>query len=309
VVPVRAVVVPRFGDPDVVEIGDAPLPTCPGGEVLVRVDFGGLGPWDAARRRGELGGELPYIPGAEFAGTVAGDSGDAAGFHDGEPVYGFPGLTGCHAEYVACPAEALAPLPAVISPADAAGTPVPALTAEHGLTEVLKVRPRDRVLITAAAGALGHFAVQLARLAGAEVVATAAARDHEFVHRLGAVEVVDHDDPDWPERVRTLPRGRPTQVLVCSRSTVAAAARAAAPGGVIATPVGGPLPEGGEATWQRYTARPSGAHLIRLAPRFSDGSLVVELGRRFDWRDTAESHRYVEDDEVRGTVVLEIGDA
>ena len=305
----RAVVVPRFGDPDVAEMGEAPLPTCPNGEVLVRVAFGGLGPWDAARRRGEMGGDVPYIPGAEFAGTVAGDSGDAAGFHDGEPVYGFPGLGDCHAEYVACPAESLAPVPAVVSLADAAGAPLPVLTARQGLIDVLKVRPHDRVLITAAAGALGHFAVQLARLLDAEVVATASERDHEFVHRLGAVEVVDHDDPDWPARVRELPRGLPTQVLVCNRTTVEAAARACAAGGVIATPVGGPLPEGGEATWQRYTARPSGAQLIRMAPRFDDGSLVVEIGRRFDWRDTADSHRYVEDDRTRGTVVLEIGDA
>lgn len=305
----RAVVVPRFGEPGVVEMGDAPLPTCPNGEVLVRVAFGGLGPWDAARRRGELGGEVPYIPGAEFSGTVAGDSGDEAGFHDGEPVYGFPRLTDCHAEYVACPAESLAPLPAGMSLADAAGTPLPALTALQGLTEVLNVRPRDRVLITDAAGGLGHFAVQHARLLGVEVVATAGAADHEFVHRLGAVEVVDQDDPDWPERVRELPRGLPTQVLVCGRATVPAAARSCAAGGIIATPVGGPLPEGGAASWRRYTARPNGAHLIRMAPRFDDGSLVVELGRRYDWRDSAEAHREVEQGRLRGTVVLEIGDA
>ena len=72
-----------------------------------RASLGWSGPW-------------PYIPGAEFAGLVEGHSGDEAGFHDGEPVYGYPSLTGCYAQYVACPAERLAPIPAGLARTDAA---------------------------------------------------------------------------------------------------------------------------------------------------------------------------------------------
>ncbi|HKC29202.1 MAG TPA: zinc-binding dehydrogenase [Jatrophihabitans sp.] len=305
----RAVVARRFGDPDVLEMAEIPLPQPAEDEVLVRVAFAGAGDWDLAYRRGERGGTVPYVPGAEFSGTVVGDTGDAASFQDGEPVYGHCGLTGAYAEYVRCPAEALAPLPAAMSLADAAAAPYPVLAAIDGLSEILQVQRLDRVLVTAGASGLGHVAVQFARLLGAEVVATARTRDHEFVHRCGAVEVVDHDDPEWPERVAELPRGLPLKVLVCSNETIAAAARACAAGGMIATPVGASHPEGGDVKWRPYDVRPSGSELIRMGPRFDDGSLAVQVEKRFDWRDAADAHRYLEEQPTRGTLVLEIADA
>jgi NADPH:quinone reductase-like Zn-dependent oxidoreductase len=308
-VAMRAVVAQRFGDPDVLEMGEVALPRPGDGEVLVRVAFAGMGDWDLAYRRGERGGDAPYVPGAEFSGTVVGNTGDEAGFQDGEPVYGHCGLTGSYAEYVVCPAEAIAPLPAALSLADAAAAPYPALTAVQGLSQILHVERADRVLITAGASGLGHLAVQLARLLGAEVVATASAHDHEFAHRLGAAEVVDHDQPDWPERVAELPRGLPLKVLVCSAETMDAAKRACAAGGTIASPVGGSPGAGDHMTWRSYDVHPSGSELIRMGPRFDDGSLAVQIEKRYDWRDAAEAHRYLEAQSTRGTLVLEIGDA
>ena len=79
------------------------------GRVLVRCSSGcsplGWAPGDASLRRGGWTGPLPYVPGGEFAGVVEGDSGDEAGPHDGSPVYGYPGLTGCYAQYLRCPVE------------------------------------------------------------------------------------------------------------------------------------------------------------------------------------------------------------
>ena len=203
----QVIMVSRFGDPDVLEVGEADLPRPRSGEALVRVLAAGVGPWDAALRRGGWTGSLPYVPGGEFAGVVEGDSGDEAGLHDGAPVYGYPGLTGCYAQYVSCPVEKLAPIPAGLPITDAAAAPIDALTAEQGLTDVLGIGAGDSILITAAAGGLGHFAVQLARILGALVVATASPQHHEFVHRLGAAEVVDHTKPGWPEQVRELTNG------------------------------------------------------------------------------------------------------
>ena len=108
----QAIMVSRYGGPDVLEVSETEIPRPGPGEVLVRVLAAGVGPWDTSVRSGNLGGELPVIPGAEFAGVVVGDTGDDADFEDGEPVYGYPGLTGCYAEYVTCPAEQLAPVPA-----------------------------------------------------------------------------------------------------------------------------------------------------------------------------------------------------
>ena len=189
----QAIMVSEPGGPEVLRVGETDIPRPDRGEVLVRVLAAGVGPWDAYLRRGGWSGPWPYIPGAEFAGLVEGHSGDEAGFHDGEPVYGYPSLTGCYAQYVTCPAERLAAIPAGLAATDAAAVPVDGLTAEQGLADVLGAGAGDRVLITAAAGGMGHLAVQIARALGATVAATASPQHHEFVHKGGAAVVVDHN--------------------------------------------------------------------------------------------------------------------
>ena len=296
----QVIKVSRFGDPDVLEVGEADLPKLGSGEVLVRVLAAGVGPWDAALRRGGWTGSLPYVPGGEFAGVVEGDSGDDAGLHDGAPVYGYPGLTGCYAQYVSCPVEQLAPIPAGLPMTDAAAAPIDALTAEQGLTDVLGTGAGDSVLITAAAGGLGHFAVQIARILGALVVATASPQHHEFVHRLGAAEVVDHTKPDWPEQVRELTNGGAGKVLACAAPTIDGAARAARDGALIATPVRADYPGAQRVRWQQYNGQPRGSRLIRMAPWFDDGSLTVTVQARYYWYDAAEAHRVVEQGHTQG---------
>jgi NADPH:quinone reductase-like Zn-dependent oxidoreductase len=300
----QAIVVNEFGGPDVLQPGQAERPAPGPGELLVRVQAAGVGPWDAALRRGELGGSLPYIPGGEFAGIVTGDEGGGAGFDDGTPVYGYPGLTGCYAEYVTCPIEQLAPIPSALDVVEAAAVPIDGLTAEQGLTDILGVGPGDQVLITAGAGGLGHFAVQIARALGAEVVATASPGNHEFLHRLGAAVVVDHTVPSWPDEVRKVTDGGAAKVLACAALTLDGAARAARAGAAIATPVHAPLPEGGDVHWHQYNGAPSGSRLIRLAPWFDRADLAVQLSGRYYWQDAAAAHRAVEQGHTRGKIAL-----
>ena len=104
----QVIMVSEFGGPEVLELGEADIPQPHSGEVLVRVIAAGVGPWDASLRRGGWAGSLPYVPGGEFSGVVVGDTGADAALDDGVPVYGYPGLTGCYAQYVTCPAEKLA---------------------------------------------------------------------------------------------------------------------------------------------------------------------------------------------------------
>ena len=151
----RAITVAKFGGPEVLQVSDVERPVPGPGEVLVRVLAAGVGPWDAHLRSGGWTGPLPYIPGGEFAGVVEGDSGQDADFDNGTPVYGYPGLTGCYAQYVVCPVEQMAPLPAGLPMTDAAGVPVDGMTAIQGLTDVLGISRGDQVLVTAAAGGLG----------------------------------------------------------------------------------------------------------------------------------------------------------
>lgn len=303
----RAITVSEPGGPEVLQVGTTELPEPKPGEVLVRVVSAGVGPWDAAIRQGSLGVPVPLIPGAEFAGTVVGDTGAESSFEDGEPVYGYPGLTGCYAEYVTCPAEQLAPIPEGLDGTDAAAVPVDGMTALQGLTDVLGLSAGDDVLITAGSGGLGHLAVQIARVFGANVIATGSPHNHDFLHELGAAEVVDHTKEDWPEQVRALTGGGAECVLACAAPTLAGAARATRDGGVIATPVTtGDLPEGDRVDWRRYDGQPSGTSLIRMAPWFNDGSLAVHIARRYFFTDAAAAHRDMESGHTRGKLLLVI---
>jgi NADPH:quinone reductase-like Zn-dependent oxidoreductase len=239
---------------------------------------------------------------------VEGDTGTDAGLYDGAPVYGCTGLTGCYAQYLTCPIEQLAPVPAGLPIADAAGVPIDALTADQGLTDVLGVGAGDQVLITAAAGGLGHFAVQMARIFGAVVVATASPQHHEFVHNLGAATVVDHTQPDWPDEVRKVTDGGADRVLACAAPTLGGAVRAARDGALLATPVHAELPSSERVRWQQYDGQPRGSRLIRMAPRFDDGSLSVSVQARYFWHDAAEAHRDIEGGHTRGKIVLIVDD-
>jgi len=287
----QAIMVSQSGGPEVLQVGEVPVPQPGPDEVLVRVLAAGVGPWDVSLRSGGWTGSLPYIPGGDFAGFVEGDTGASAGLYDGAPVYGCPGLTGCYAQYLTCPAEQLAPVPA--------GLPI---------ADVLGVGAGEQVLITAGAGGLGHFAVQIARILGAVVVATASPRHHEFVHDLGAATVVDHTNPDWPDEVREVTDGGADRVLACAAPTLEGAARAARDGALLATPVHADLPRSERVRWQQYDGQPSGSRLIRMAPRFDDGSLSVTVQTRYDWHDAAQAHRDIEGGHTRGKIILIVDD-
>ncbi len=304
----QAIMVSQFGGPEVLQVAEVPVPQPGPDEVLVRVLAAGVGPWDVSLRSGGWTGSLPYIPGGDFAGFVEGDTGASAGLYDGAPVYGCPGLTGCYAQYLTCPAEQLAPVPAGLPIADAAGVPIDALTADQGLTDVLGVGAGDQVLITAGAGGLGHFAVQIARVLGAVVVATASPQHHEFVHNLGAAMVVDHTKPDWPDEVRKVTDGGADRVLACAAPTLEGAARAARDGALVATPVHAELPRSERVRWQQYDGQPSGSRLIRMAPRFDDGSQSVTVQTRYYWHDAAQAHRDIEGGHTHGKIILIVDD-
>lgn len=306
----QAIMVDKAGGPEVLQVSETEIPQPGPDEVLVRVLAAGVGPWDAHLRSGEIPVPLPYIPGAEFAGVVEGDTGASVALDDGQPVYGYPGLTGCYAQYVTCPGEQLAPIPAGLSAVEAATVPVDGLTALQGLTEVLGVRDGDRVLITAGAGGVGHLAVQIARALGVTVIATASPQHHEFLHSLGAAVVIDHTRPDWPQQVRDdATDGGAELVLACAAPTLAGASQAARDGATIATPVHAPeYPGADRVRWHGYDGQPSGSNLIRMAPWFDNGSLSVEIARRYDWHDAAEAHRDIEQGHTRGKLVLIVDD-
>ncbi|HEY0278836.1 MAG TPA: NADP-dependent oxidoreductase [Solirubrobacterales bacterium] len=188
----------EFGDPGVLRQEDVDQPVPGAGEVRLRVAATSFNPVDGGIRGGYLQEPfpmtLPHTPGIDVAGTVDALGEGVASVAVGDAVVAFLSMTadGAAAEYVITPADVLAPAPTAIPLADAAAFPMVGLTAWQALSDDAKLEAGQRVLINGAGGAVGGYAVQLAKRAGAYVIATASPRSSERVASAGADEVIDH---------------------------------------------------------------------------------------------------------------------
>src|SRR3954449_4247236 len=187
-----------YGDADVLRYEDVEQPVPGTGEVRVHVAATTFNPVDDGIRGGYLQGPfpvtLPHIPGIDVAGTVDSLGEGVENVAVGDAVIGFLPMTedGAAAEYAIAPAEILAPAPSTIPLTDAAALPMVGLTAWQALFDDAGLAAGQRVLINGAGGAVGAYAVQLAKHAGAHVIATASPRSSERVASAGADEVIDH---------------------------------------------------------------------------------------------------------------------
>ncbi|MFJ9575469.1 NADP-dependent oxidoreductase [Streptomyces sp. NPDC101191] len=202
----RAVVVEQWGGPENLVEREVERPEPGLNEVLVRVHAAGVNPVDWKTRAGGAlieWGELPAV-GWDVSGTVEAVGPGVGIFRPGDEVFGmplFPRQAGGYAEYVVAPARHLARKPASLSHVEAAALPLAALTAWQALVDAADVRPGERVLVHAAAGGVGHFAVQIAKARGAYVIGTASAAKHDLVRELGADEVVDYREERFEDVV------------------------------------------------------------------------------------------------------------
>ncbi|MEH0474823.1 NADP-dependent oxidoreductase [Streptomyces sp. B21-097] len=194
----KAVRFHEYGDPSVLRQEDVERPVPGSGQVLVRVAATSFNGVDGNIRGGFMQGPipvaLPHTPGIDVSGTVAALGEDVAGLEVGDQVVGFLPMTGdgAAAEYVVAPAGILTSAPRSIPLSDAAALPLVGLTAWQALFDHAKLTTGQRVLINGAGGSVGGYAVQLAKNAGAYVIATAGPRSREHVEAAGADEVVDH---------------------------------------------------------------------------------------------------------------------
>jgi NADPH:quinone reductase-like Zn-dependent oxidoreductase len=177
------------------------------GEILARVQAAGVTPtelqWYPTTHTSDGGKRTGAIPGHEFSGIVEAVGRDVDPGLVGHEVFGLNDwfADGATAEYCVAQASGIAPKPNHLSHAEAASVPIGALTAWQGLFDRARLRAGERVLIHGASGSVGIFAVQLARRAGASVIATASARNAEFLRQLGAERVIDYHSGSFEEHV------------------------------------------------------------------------------------------------------------
>ncbi|MGW1124275.1 NADP-dependent oxidoreductase [Streptomyces sp. NPDC002526] len=310
----RALTQDTAGSPDVLRLVETPRPRPDRGEILVRVHAAGVNPADwKTRERGVFadGTALPFTLGFDVSGVVEAVGDGVTLFRPGDAVFGmprFPHPAGAYAEYVTAPARHFAPRPRGLGHIEAGALPLAALTAWQALVDTAGVRPGDRVLIHAAAGGVGHLAVQIAKARGAYVIGTAGAAKHELLRSLGADELIDYRTRDFAETVRDV------DVVVdgIGGPSWARSLRTLRPGGTLVSllPPDDAFPaEEAEAVGVRAVfmlVEPDHAGLRAVASLVEDGHLRVIVDEVFPLEEAAKAHAHGETGRTTGKIVLSV---
>jgi len=305
----KAVRFHEFGTPEVLRYEDADRPVAGEGQVLIRVAGSAFNPADNGIRGGTLPFpvSLPHVPGYDVSGTVEALGGGVTAFRVGDRVIGFIPMSedGSAAEYVVAPAEALAAAPTRIDLVDAAALPSVGLTAWQALFDLAGLTSGQRLLIIGAGGAVGGYAIQLAKHAGAHVIATASPRSHDAVAAAGADQVIDHTEAGVLASV-----AEPVDVLLnlapITPDEFAALVPLVRDGGiVVATTAWMPTP-GDEERGVRAAGvfvRSDADQLAHLVALVDGGQLRVEVTQRVPLSELPAVHARAAAGELRGKVV------
>jgi NADPH:quinone reductase-like Zn-dependent oxidoreductase len=308
----KAALFHRYGDSDVLRYDDIDRPTPGAGQVLVKVAATSFNPVDAGIRGGYLSEVFaigfPHTPGVDVAGTIAQVGDEVTDWNVGDAVIGLLPMAapGAAAEFVVAPAEVLTAAPQSVPLADAAALPAVGLTAWQLIVELAAVKPGQSILINGAGGAVGGYAVQLAKEAGAVVTATAKAANADRLRRYGADRLVDYLDYATPPLVVD---GAPFDVVLNLVSTTpeqtAALVDLVADGGaLIGTMTAGPEhPERGVRA-QRIFVRSDAAQLAGLVDRVDHGRLHIDVADRRPLSDIAAVHDEADAGRLIGKTIL-----
>jgi NADPH:quinone reductase-like Zn-dependent oxidoreductase len=307
----KAVRYHSYGDSDVLVYEDADRPVAGTGQVVVQVAGTSFNPVDPVIRAGLLREvfpvAFPHIPNVDVAGVITEVGEGVSGWRAGDAVVAFLPMTapGAAAEYAAVPAEALAAAPRTIDLADAAALPAVGLTAWQALFEHADVKAGQSVLINGAGGAVGGYAVQLAKRAGADVTATASARSLDRIRSYGANRIIDYTATPVPEAVA----GRRFDVVLnlvpTSPQETARLVDLVTDGAVfVSTTTPGPDDAGRGVRTVRVFARSDAAQLTELVARVDAGELMIEVAERRPLADLAAVHDESTAGRLSGKTVL-----
>jgi NADPH2:quinone reductase len=312
---VRAVLLTGFGGPERLEPAEVPDPVPGPGQLLVRVRAAAVNPVDYQTRRGDYADAvaLPSIIGSDVSGTVEAVGPGVRDFEAGDDVYAMPRLfagAGGYAQYTVLEEAIVARKPASLSHEEAACIPCAGGTAWECLVRRGGLRVGETVLVHAAAGGVGSLAVQIAKAAGARVLATCSARSREFVEGLGADVVIDYAAEDYVEAVDR--EGGADLVLdTIGGDAVARAGEVLRPSGRLVSIVDIPIPQSLLPYWERnlsahFVFVPSDrSNLDALRSLLERGQVRALVDSVLPLSRVAEAHERLERGGVRGKIVLD----
>lgn len=302
---IHAVRYTKLGPASVLSYDTIAKPRPRAGEVLVRVRAAGVNPIDWKLRSGRFGQReptAPVIPGFDLSGDVAALGPGVAGFAVGDAVFAVIDDQGAYAEYAVVPTKQLVRKPANASYAEVAAIPTAGLTALQAV-DALDLQPGETVVIQGASGGVGHFAVQLAKLEGARVVAVASGANERFVRGLGADEFVDYRE----QAVEDVVKDADAVLDAVGGDTLAHSYQLLKQGGRILSVAG--RMDAAKLAARRLEGRTLGmdgnaADLQRLADLVAAGKLHVEVAKTLPLADARAAHEESETGHARGKIVL-----
>jgi NADPH:quinone reductase-like Zn-dependent oxidoreductase len=309
----RAWAIDAHGGPEQMRLRELRVPMPKPRDVLIRMHFAEVGDWDILVREGTwpMNRPFPMILGLAGAGTVAAIGSDVKDFAEGDVVYtySYPLYdNGAWAEYMLVPASYVARVPASLELTRAGAVPIVSLTAHECLTSLLDVRRGDVVLITAAAGGVGHLAVQIAARLGAHVVATASRRNFDFVQDLGAKTVIDYAAEDVVDVIRSkFPNGVDKVLNGVGGDTAKDLVRTLRPGGRMIDLTGSAsILSPGVHVDVDYIVESDGDRLARLAQIIDSERILVEIQEVIPFDGAPYALEAIAAKHVRGKLVLKI---
>lgn len=314
----KAIAITSYGGRERLGFMDLPTPAPAAGEVLIRIRASGVNPVDWKIREGMLANRMPnifpLIIGLECAGDVVQCGEGVTRVAEGDRVFAYARKEtlhdGTYAEFIALPQSSVTRLPRALSYEEGASIPLAALTAWQALFEMGGLKAGQTVLVHAGAGGTGGFAVQLARHAGARIIATASAPNHDYVRGLGAHEAIDYTRVDFRDAVRdAAPQGVDLVYDTVGGDVQVRSADVVKPGGMLVSILAfadeAALQQKGIQT--RYLfVRPVAEHLDALARLIEAGHLRTHLARVLPWTEAAAAHELIEGGHTRGKIVLRI---
>jgi NADPH:quinone reductase-like Zn-dependent oxidoreductase len=301
----------EFGPPEAMILERIPRPSPGPGEVLVHVHAAGVGPWDGWIRAGKsaLPQPLPLTLGSDLSGTVAAVGSGVSEIALGDDAFGVtnPQFVGAYAEYAVASAGMLAKKPSSLSYAEAASVPVVAVTAWQGLFEHARLEAGQTVVIHGAAGNVGAYAVQLAHRAGVRAIATAGAKDIQYVRSLGADKVLDYHTQHFEEEVKDA-----DAVLdLVGGETQLRSFQVLRPGGKLISAVSQPDQQRAKdhaITAAFFLVEVTTERLRRIAELIDRGELKTGVGAVLPLRDARDAHMMLErrKPQPKGKIVLNV---
>jgi NADPH:quinone reductase-like Zn-dependent oxidoreductase len=305
----QAIRVHNYGGSDVLKLETIAQPEPQPNEVLIRVEAAGVNQLDCKIRSGFMKEffplPLPYTPGMDVAGTVEAIGADVKAFQVGQAVYGMPSM-GAYAEFATAPQDVIALKPQMLDFVQAASVPMVAATAYQALFNYADLQPGQAILIHAASGGVGMFAVQLAKWKGAYVIGTTSAANIDFVRSLGADQVIDYTATPFEQVVKDV------DVVLdnIGGDTQERSYSVLKPGGIL---VATPVPPNAQEAQKRgvraemVNGKISTALLKEIANLLDSGQVKTVVTQTFSLSEARHAQELSQGGHVHGKIVLQIG--